>query len=208
MYTPRLFRESDRVRLRALVDANPFATVIAVEDGGGAAAMEIAHLPCLVDDRLARVRLHVARGNRLAELAAAGARLTAVFHGPHCYVTPRWYRDPARQVPTWNYAVVHASGPARVMDASELRALVGELTARFEAGAPAPWRPEDSAPGTIDGLLGGITGIGIDIDRLEGKFKLSQNRAPDDRAGVRRGLAERGAPGDADVLDLMRVDGD
>ncbi|HKE19947.1 MAG TPA: FMN-binding negative transcriptional regulator [Kofleriaceae bacterium] len=204
MYLPRMFAEDDRARSRALCDENPFATVVAV--GGGdepAGGPEIAHVPCLVDEACARVRLHVARANALARLASERRRMTAVFHGPHCYVTPRWYGEPARQVPTWNYAVVHASGPARVMEAGELRALVGELSARFEAGAAAPWRPEATEPGFVDRLLAGIAGIVIDVDRLEGKFKLSQNRSPEDRARVRAGLAGRGGPGDPDVLALM-----
>jgi transcriptional regulator len=224
MYLPRLFLESDRARLKALCDENPFATVVGLPHSAGGdgperpasggdpvgldarAALpmpEISHLPCLVDDDCAAVRLHVARGNPLARLAAAGERLTAVFHGPHCYVTPRWYRDPTRQVPTWNYAVVHASGPARVMDAEALRALVGELSARFEAGAEAPWSASETAAGFVDGRLSGIVGIRIEVDRLEGKYKLSQNRSAEDRARVRAGLGERRAPGDLAVLELM-----
>lgn len=203
MYLPRSFVESDRARLKALCDDHPFATVVGMDASGALPAPEIAHLPCLVDGDVASVRLHVARGNPLARLAAAGDRLTAVFHGPHCYVTPRWYRVPAGQVPTWNYAVVHASGPARVMDAGELRALVDELSTRFEAGADAPWAAAETAPGYIDGLLGGIVGIRIEVDRLEGKYKLSQNRSAEDRARVRAGLGERRAPGDLAVLELM-----
>src|SRR5690349_15310530 len=141
MYLPRPFREDDRARLLALANAHPFATVVGVGPPGddGDAAPEIAHLPCLVDDGLARVQLHVARGNRLGALAAAGARLTAVFHGPHGYVTPRWYAEPSRQVPTWSYAVVHLSGPARVLDEDALLAQLRLMAARFEQGAAAPW---------------------------------------------------------------------
>lgn len=204
MYLPRLFAETDRARLKAICDENPFATVMGLGTRGSSPSSEIAHVPCLVDLDCEQVRLHVARANPLARLAASGARLTAIFHGPHCYITPRWYVEPARQVPTWNYAVVHASGPARTMDAGGLRSLLGELTARFEAGAQTPWRPEDTAPGFVDGLLAAIVGIVIDVDRLEGKLKLSQNRSPEDRARVRAGLAERGAAGDSAVLDLMR----
>lgn len=204
---PRLFREDDRARLVALAAVHPFATVIGVE---GEAAPEIAHLPCLVDDALATVQLHVARGNQLGALAARGARLTAVFGGPHAYVSPRWYTEPTRQVPTWSYAVVHLSGAARVLGDDDLLAQLGAMAARFEEDAPAPpgpWRLDDAAPGVIQGLLRGVVGIAIDVDRVEGKFKLGQNRAPEDRAGVMRALEERGAPGDADLLALMRATG-
>jgi transcriptional regulator len=203
MYLPRLFAVSDRAALAALCRENPFATVIGVDTDSAPPAPEIAHLPCLVDRDCARVLLHVARANPLARMAAAGARLTAVFHGPHCYVSPRWYREPARQVPTWNYAVVHASGPARTMEAAELRGLLDDLSARFEAGAERPWRPDDTEPGFIERTMNGITGIVIDVDRLDGKYKLSQNRSAEDRAGVRAGLRERGAPEDLPVLALM-----
>jgi transcriptional regulator len=203
MYLPRHFAVTDRAALAELCRDNPFATVIGVDTECAPPAPEIAHLPCLVDGECARILLHVARPNPLARLAAAGGRLSAVFHGPHCYVTPRWYREPARQVPTWNYAVVHASGPARPMDEGELRALLGALSARFEAGAERPWRPEDTEPGFVERTMNGITGIVIEIDRLEGKYKLSQNRSAEDRGRVREGLRERGAPEDLPVLALM-----
>jgi transcriptional regulator len=216
MYMPRPFREDDRARLVALAIAHPFATVVGVgpldasQDGSGGAdpsAAEIAHLPCLVDDALATVQLHVARGNRLGALAARGARLSAVFRGPHAYVTPRWYTEPARQVPTWSYAVVHMTGPARVLGEADLLAQLGAMAARFEEGAGRPWSIDDAAPGVIQGLLRGVVGIAIDVDRVEGKFKLGQNRAPDEREGVMRALEERGAPGDAELVALMRATG-
>jgi transcriptional regulator len=226
MYMPRPFREDDRARLVALATAHPFATVVCVrppeasqaERGEDLSAAEIAHLPCLVDDALATVQLHVARGNPLGALAAQGARLTAVFRGPHAYVSPRWYTEPTRQVPTWSYAVVHVAGPARVLAEDELLVQLRAMAARFEEGAPdqralaagpasRPWSVDDAAPGIIQGLLGGVVGIAIDVDRIEGKFKLGQNRAAEDRAGVVRALEARGAPGDADLAALMRATG-
>lgn len=206
---PRPFREDDRARLHALAAAHPFAMVVGAPrpegDGGeGEPHPEIAHLPCLVDEGLATVQLHVARGNRLSALAAGGARLSAIFRGPHAYVSPRWYTEPTRQVPTWSYAVVHLSGPARVLGEADLVAQLGAMASRFEGGAPRPWSIDDAAPGVIQGLLRGVVGLAIDVDRVEGKFKLGQNRAAEDRAGVVRALEERGAPGDADLAALMR----
>ncbi len=216
MYMPRPFREDDRARLVALATAHPFATVVGVGPGEASpaalagmepSAPEIAHLPCLVDDALATVQLHVARGNQLGALAARGARMTAVFRGPHAYVTPRWYTEPSRQVPTWSYAVVHLTGPARVLAEDDLLAQLTAMAARFEAGAERPWSIDGAAPGTVQGLLRGVVGIAIDVDQVEGKFKLGQNRAAEDRAGVLRALEARGAPGDADLAELMRATG-
>ena len=208
---PRPFREGDRTRLHALAAAYPFATVVGVPSPEAPdedeSAPEIAHLPCLVDEPLATVQLHVARGNQLGALAARGARLTAVFRGPHAYVSPRWYTEPTRQVPTWSYAVVHLSGPARVLGEDALVAQLGAMAACFEQGAERPWSIDAAAPGIIQGLLRGVVGIAIDVDRVEGKLKLGQNRTAEDRAGVVRALEARGAPGDADLLALLRATG-
>ena len=130
MYLPAAFGCDDLPLLLSLMRRHPFATVVGVAGG----APEIAHLPLLVKEGPLRIEGHVARQNPLARLVEAGAPLTAVFHGPHAYVSPRFYRT-APNVPTWNYAVVHASGPAR---ATEALPHVRELTAAFEAGQWAP----------------------------------------------------------------------
>src|SRR4051812_30548956 len=112
MYQPPLFRNSDPALLLPLMQRHPFATLVGVLDG----APEVAHLPLLAKDRPLRIEGHVARPNPMVRLVEAGARLTAIFHGPHAYVSPRFYRT-APNVPTWNYAVVHASGPVRLVEA-------------------------------------------------------------------------------------------
>ncbi|HLU66966.1 MAG TPA: FMN-binding negative transcriptional regulator [Kofleriaceae bacterium] len=189
MYLPGHFEEREPARLTAIVDAHPLAVVVAVDERG---APEISHLPCLRDEEapgpLDRVLLHVARGNRLAELAERGARMTAVFSGPHCYVSARLFRDPSRQVPSWNYAVVHASGRSTVLTAEATRGLLARMAVRFERGED-PWHPDATEPGFVDKLIPAIVGIAIEVDRVEGKFKLNQNRSAEDREDVRRGLA-------------------
>src|SRR5207247_1816342 len=136
--------------------------------------------------RFGRLRVHTARANPIWRAALAAARVTAVFAGPHAYVSPRWYQRPAEHVPTWNYAVAHVHGRAHgPMPDDQLAALVGELAERHEAGAPEPWRFTDMTPDDRDKLLPQIVGLSIAIERLEGKFKLSQNRSDADRARVR-----------------------
>jgi transcriptional regulator len=203
MYQPAHFREPDEARALALVEAYSFGLLVAVDDSG---APETSHLPFLVDRGARVLRTHVARANPLAKLAASGRTMTAVFSGPHGYVSPRFYPTPRAHVPTWNYAVVHVAGPARVIDDAGLRALVDELAAVREAGAAEPWRLADAEPELPVGLLRAIVGIEVPMDRVEAKYKLSQNRSPEERAGVRRALAERGAPDDLAMLALMPED--
>lgn len=208
MYTPSLFRESDPDRLFDLIDAHPFGTLVAQTQGGG---LEISHLPFLLDRNAGtrgRLRFHVARANPVWRAALEGGQVVAVFKGPDAYVSPSWYEHPREQVPTWNYAVVHAHG--RVdgpLGPPDMRRLLDEMSARFEAGragGPAPWRLSDMAPGHVDELIGAIVGLVIHIDHLEGKFKLSQNRAPADRGRVIEALAARGQPEDLELWKLMR----
>src|SRR5688572_28710499 len=126
MYTPELFRERDTGRLHDLIDANPFGMLLARADG----TVEIAHVPFVLDRDAApsgRLRVHVARANPIWKLAAAGRPLVAVFSGPHAYVSASWYEAPLEQVPTWNYAVVHAHGRAAgPMAKDELRELLAD----------------------------------------------------------------------------------
>ena len=202
MYLPPHFEERDSEELAALVDAHPFATLACAGPHG----LELAHLPCLREAGpaapISRVLFHVAAGNALAGLAAARCRMTAVFRGPHCYISPGLFRAPQRQVPSWNYAVVHATGPTAVLDSTATKALIDALCARFEHGRPAPWRPDLTAEGFVDPLMSAIVGIAIDVDLVEGKFKLNQNRSAEDRADVRRGLA-KGDESERAVARLM-----
>ena len=173
MYLPRLFENHDLPLLLSLMRRSPFATVVGVIDG----APEIGHQPLLVKEDPLRIQGHVARQNPLAQLVEAGAPLTAVFHGPHAYVSPRYYRT-APNVPTWNYCVVHASGPARAIEALPH---VHELTALFEAGVEKPWTVEEEYAARI---APGIVAFEITVESLAGKLKLNQNRKPEDWAAV------------------------
>lgn len=205
MYLPRIFEEGSRERLFELVDAHPFATLVAVAPSG---EPEIAHAPVLLDrDALGGARLvgHVARANPLASLVAAGARVTAVFHGPHGYVSPRWYGAPREQVPTWNYVVVHVEGTSRALAQDELRVELDRLARRFEANADDPWELDDLAPSFVDDLARGIVGFTIAIERLRGKAKLSQNRSSEDHARVIDALEARGGADDHAMAAWMRA---
>lgn len=157
----------------------------------------MSHVPFL-GARDARVlHCHVARANPQWQQLGVSAHVLAIFAGPHGYVSPTWYADPG--VPTWNYAVVHAHGVARVIDDPEhLRGHVEALAAKFERGRAAPWVPDYDPR-----RLAGIVGIEVRVDTLEGKFKLSQNRSAADRAGVVAQLAASGHDNDLALAHLM-----
>jgi len=192
MYLPSHFKEDRLEILHALVRAQPLATLVTL----GLHGPEANHIPLEIDSTAGphgTLRGHVARANSVWRDHPATSNVLAVFQGPHAYVSPAWYpskqSDP-RVVPTWNYAVVHAHGPLRLIeDATWLRALVGRLTSAHEAGQSRPWKVEDAPAEFIDKMLAAIVGFEVPIARIEGKWKMSQNRSAQDRAGVADGLS-------------------
>ncbi len=200
MYIPASFRESRIETLRGLMRAHPFATLVV----GTASGLTANHVPFeLAADTL--LHGHVARGNELAQLDGAEALL--VFQGPQGYISPNWYpskHETGREVPTWNYAVVHVHGRLRVIDdAAWLRRLLESLTDRHEADQPRPWSLSEAPADHIEKMLPAIVGLEVVIERIEGKFKLSQNHPVRNRAGVIAGLRRRDGDGDRELAELM-----
>ena len=199
MYTPKHFVESRVEALHGLIRAYPFATLVTRAADG----LTANHLPFeLVGEVL---HGHVARGNELARLD--GAEVLLVFQGPDGYISPNWYpskHETGREVPTWNYAVVHVHGRLRVIDdATWLRRLLETLTDHHEAVQPQPWKISDAPDDHIETSLRAIVGLEVSIARIEGKFKLSQNHPARNRAGVIAGLRERDGDGDAELAAWM-----
>ena len=199
MYTPSYFRETRAEALHGLIREYPFATLVTHT----AAGLTANHLPFeLVDGVL---HGHVARSNELARMD--GVELLLIFQGPDGYVSPNWYptkHETGREVPTWNYAVVHVHGRLRVIeDAAWLRRLLDTLTDHHEAAQPQPWKVSDAPADHIEKSLHAIVGIEIAIERIEGKFKLSQNHPDGNRAGVIEGLRQRDADGDRELAEWM-----
>jgi len=206
MYVPAHFREDRPDMLHEAMRGIGFATLIT----HGAAGIEANHLPLLLDAEGKVLRGHLARANPVWQRLTPGAEALAVFLGPDSYITPGWYPSKAetgKAVPTWNYLTVHARGPLTLFeDAEWLRAHVGALAEAHEAGRIDPWRLEDAPSGYIDGLLRGIVGFELAITRLEGKWKLSQNRSAADIKGVREGLAREGGEARRALARLMGED--
>ena len=200
MYLPKAFAENRRDVLDALLRAYPLATVLLSGAGGIVANWVPFEL-----DGTQRLSGHVARGNELAQ--ADGAEVLLLFHGPQGYVSPNWYPSKhvsGREVPTWNYAVVEVRGRLRVIDdATWLRRLLETLTDRHEAGQPRPWKIGDAPDDHIEKSLRAIVGLEVSIERIAGKFKLSQNHPEANRLGVIHGLRQRDAAGDAELAAWM-----
>lgn len=166
--------------------------------------IELSHLPFMVREEQGRLRVlcHVARSNPLATLAVRRTRMTAVFSGPHGYVSPRWYAEPQRQVPTWNYMVVHAEGATQAMEAHALEVFIEDLSHQYES--PEGWALENVDAAYRRELMRGIVGIELDVEALVGKFKLSQNRSAVDQARVRDALHARGTEHDREMAAWMQ----
>jgi len=194
MYRPDAFRVDDRQTLLAFAKTQPFATVITQRGG----ALTVSHLPLLVDSERGVLRGHLARENPQYLDLAAESEVLAIFHGPHAYVSPSVYEEHP-SVPTWNYVVVHVRGRGRLVDELGLRTILDDLVGRFD---PTGWRleaPEDYVRSALDA----VAGFEIPIEKLEGKWKLSQNRSLNDQKRVAASL-EGGDETSRAVAALMR----
>ena len=195
MYIPAHFAETRPEALHDILRAHPLGMLVTHGDGG----LDADHIPFELDASAGphgALLAHVARANTLWQRCPTGTPVMVVFRGAEAYVSPSWYpskHETHRQVPTWNYEVVHAHGTLTVHDdARFLRRLLAQLTRRHEAAEPKPWKMGDSAPDYRDAMLRNIVGIEIAITALVGKVKLSQNREERDRLGAAGTLDARG----------------
>jgi transcriptional regulator len=207
VYLPAHFEETRLDVMHALLRAHPLATWVAQ----GADGLTVNHIPFLVDpDRGPHGTLvgHVARANPVWQQLGASV---AVFQGPQAYVSPNWYPSKhahGKAVPTWNYAVVHAHGTPRAIESRDaLLEIVTRLTRAHEAGQAAPWQVSDAPTDYIELLLKAIVGIEIPIERLVGKWKVTQNRPLADRLGTAAGLRHQGDAQSLAMAELVAPSG-
>ncbi|HTP53322.1 MAG TPA: FMN-binding negative transcriptional regulator [Anaeromyxobacteraceae bacterium] len=213
MYLPTHFHEKRLSVLHEAIERSGLSTLVSLGPDG----MDASHVPMLLDrgaGPLGTLRGHVARANPQWRSVTADVAALAIFLGPDAYVTPSWYptkRLTGRVVPTWNYVAIHAHGRARFFDDEErLLALVTKLTEAREARRARPWAVSDAPPDYIRSSLKAIVGFELPILKLEGKWKMSQNRTAEDRGGVASGLEEEGTPSASAVAAMVRAaqDGD
>jgi transcriptional regulator len=195
MHIPPHFAELRSEELHRVIHEHPLGMLV-TRDGSG---LDADHIPFLFfpeEGAHGLLRAHVARANPLWQRCPTGTPVMVVFRGAEAYVSPNWYpskHEAHRQVPTWNYQVVHAHGVMTIQDDEKsVRSIVARLTQRHEANESKPWKMGDSAPDFIDSMLRNIVGVEIAITSLVGKSKLSQNREMRDKLSAAEALDSRG----------------
>lgn len=190
MYTPKSFAIHDRETALDMIRQNPFGILLHSQDS----EVEVSHLPFhLVSESGAPDRLfvHMARANNQWRNILHDANVLVVFRGAHAYISPRWYTNPKDSVPTWNYQAVHVHGHARMLDESELFNYLVESTRVYEGEA---WSIEAMDSQALARRLKAIVGFEIQINRLQAKFKLSQNKHQPDRTTLLEHLQNDASP--------------
>ena len=194
MYIPAAFAETDPERLAALIGDYNFGLLVTA----GAQGLFATHLPFVADPArpLERLHAHMAKANPQWRDVGEGLDALAIFQGPHAYVSAAWYAN--RRVPTWNYTAVHVYGRLRILHRpEEVLDVLARTVAHQEAHRAAPWRIEDQPEGYIRGMANGVVALELEVERVEGKAKLSQNVPRADQEGALAGLLR-----EADALSL------
>jgi transcriptional regulator len=197
MYVPKANRETRIPVMHDLIAAHPFGLLVTV----GASGLMASHIPIVLKQsgsEFGTLQAHIARANEQWSDLVPSIDALAIFAGPHHYISASWYpgaKEDGAVVPTWNYVVVHAHGPLRVIEDPEwLRAHLVRLADIHESGSVNPWKVSDAPPEFIREQMRGIVGLEMPIRRLEGKWKVSQNKNERDRNAVLEGLADLNTP--------------
>jgi transcriptional regulator len=202
VYLPPAFTEVRPEILVEHIERYDFGLLVTL----GAEGLVASHIPFLIerDGEQLHLQCHLARPNPQVSDLARGGEVLAIFHGPHAYISPNWYVT-GPSVPTWNYVDVHAYGTVQLVEDDKwLRRFLVRLSERHEACNPVAWRMQDLPEAYVGTMLKGIIGFEIAVTRLEGKYKLSQNRPAADRPGVIAALESQTDPESHAVARLMR----
>jgi len=203
MYLPAHFAETDKEVLHSRIAQYPFGTLIT----HGRSGLDANHIPfelAAEDGEMGVLHAHVARANPVWQDVANGDEALVVFRAGDAYISPNWYpskHELHKQVPTWNYMVVHAHGRITILDDERyVRGVIGRLTRTHEASEPKPWKMSDAPKDYVDTMVRAIVGIQIEITRLVGKSKLSQNKDVRDIQGAAEALKSSGESRVADAM--------
>ncbi len=206
MYIPKAFEETRIPVLHELIRSQPFSSLITL----GGSGLVASHIPLVLEDRpgsLGLLKGHLSRANPQWRDFSPDVPALAIFAGPQHYITPSWYPEKlssGKVVPTWNYVVVHAYGHLRLIeDTGWLLDHLKTLTGIHESPFAEPWKITDAPADYIQSMSKGIVGIELAIERLEGKWKLSQNRNEADRRGVAEGLDQLGTEASEAMKSLV-----
>jgi transcriptional regulator len=211
MYIPPANAERDRETLFGFIAAHPFGALVSVNASG---ALVATHIPWILhenDGAQGVLQGHIARANREHDSGNGEGATPALvlFTGPDAYISPSWYASKAehgRVVPTWNYIAVHVYGRFRfVTDDAFLARHLEELVSRHEGHRQTPWHVTDAPADYIERQRRAIVGVELAIERIEGKWKMSQNRPAADVDGVIEGLRQSGAANDRRVAEVVEM---
>jgi len=193
MYIPRPNEENRLPVMRKLIISQPLGTLVTL----GASGLFASHIPMVLEDdgsQFGVLRGHIARNNAQWREFVPAVDALAIFAGHQHYISPNWYpgkMEHGKEVPTWNYAVVHAYGSLKIIEDEQwLLNFLHRLTDIHESSSPIPWKVSDAPADFIKSLLSEIVGVELPIKRLEGKWKVSQNRTERERQGVIEGLSK------------------
>ncbi len=200
MYIPKHFAVTDEEKMLRFIEDIGFGMLISSAEGD----LHISHLPFYLD-KVNRVLFgHFARANVHWQMLRSSSDHCVVFNGPHTYISPSWYVS-ERQVPTWNFTTVHVSGRIAILENdAEAIDVLNKLSNKNETAFPLPWRLDKLPSEQLQAMLKGIVGFRIDITKLEGKFKLNQNRRPEDRQSVITHLEDAGSDQLGEMAAMMK----
>ena len=206
MYLPAHFAQSDLEELQRLIGDHPLGTLVTLSADG----LNSNHLPFLMASGAGPYGSligHVARNNAVWRDFSDQHEVLVIFEGPSAYISPNWYPTKAethQHVPTYNYTVVHAYGRLVIHDDEKwLRGLLGRLTKKMEASQPKPWNMGQAPPDYMRAMIGAVVGIEVEVTRLVGKWKVSQNRLPVEQQGAAMGLRATGEPDAVAMAELI-----
>ncbi|MGP0071671.1 MAG: FMN-binding negative transcriptional regulator [Bryobacteraceae bacterium] len=200
MYVPKVFAVEDVAQIQDFMEEFNFATIVTQQNG----ELTASHIPFILDRKAepyGALRAHIAIRNPQLKDFQSGSQALVIFQGPHTYISPSWYVNP-ENVPTWNYTVVHAYGVPKIGNRAAMVALLKDLTRKHEGSFERPWDFDPKAP-WVEKMLTEIVAFEMKIEKLEGKFKLNQNRKPEDREGVIETLSRSEDPAQRAVASWM-----
>lgn len=206
MYIPSAFAETRADVLAKFVAQYSFGAVVTSDASAGLCA---SHLPLLFDvgegSRSATIYSHMAKANPQWKFLRSEIEVLVIFTGPHTYISPRWY-EAKLAVPTWNYTAVHVYGRPRLIDdPKQVRQILSQTVEKYESTGPGAWRDSDLPEDFVTKMTSAVVAFAIDVTRIEGKFKLNQNRSSADRKGVIAALDAAGSQDSRAIADLMRA---
>ncbi|MGO2498079.1 MAG: FMN-binding negative transcriptional regulator [Vibrio litoralis] len=190
MHKLKVFQQSNIEHLHQIINDYPFSTLMVSTESG----IEVDHLPMIltIDDGVVCLQGHIAKANPLAKLVNDETKATIIFHGPNCYISPNYYptkKENGKAVPTWNYIVVHVTGAIKCIHDNDWKLdFLNRLTDKHESNSDEPWSISDAPQEYIEKMLPAIVGLEVQIESIEGKWKVSQDKPEINQQGVVEGL--------------------